>query len=208
MKEIIENASCELDVRNSRFLAEAFAVATQEEARALLKSQKEKYADATHVVHAFVIGPTGGILGSSDDGEPSGTAGRPVLDVLKGSGLTGVMVTVTRWFGGTLLGTGGLVKAYGDSAKAVLALVLPGAREIVAMRAFGVSLPYEIYERIKRELVSFDVELSHEEFGVDVRLEGSLPESRAGDFCKRVSDLSSARSRVALSEESPTARKS
>jgi uncharacterized YigZ family protein len=207
MKEITENYSCEIDVKNSRFRAEAFRVATQEEARALLKSQKEKYADATHVVHAFVIGPTGGFLGSSDDGEPSGTAGRPVLDVLKGTGLTGVMLTVTRWFGGTLLGTGGLVKAYGEAAKAVLALALPASREIIEMREFSVSLPYDLYERLKRELSSFNAEISREEFGVDVLLAGSLPESRAGDFCARVSDLSSARSRVALSGESQTARK-
>lgn len=207
MKAIAERSSCELDIKKSRFLAEAFPVATQEEARALLKAQKERYADANHVVHAFVIGPTGGILGSSDDGEPSGTAGLPVLDVLKGTGLTGIMITVTRWFGGTLLGTGGLVKAYGESAKAVLALALPAAREIIAMREFSVSLPYDLYERLKRELSSFDVELSLEEFGVDVRLAGSLPESRADDFCVRVSDLSSARSRVALSEQNPMARK-
>ena len=76
-----------------------------------VKSQKAKYADATHVVHAFVIGPGAEVMGMSDDGEPSGTAGRPALDVLRGRGCTNTVLTITRWFGGTLLGTGGLVKA-------------------------------------------------------------------------------------------------
>ena len=89
-------------------------------ARDLVKAQKSKYADATHVVHAFVIGSGAEILGMSDDGEPSGTAGRPTLDVLKGRGCTNTLITITRWFGGTLLGTGGLVKAYSGGAKQVI----------------------------------------------------------------------------------------
>src|SRR5574344_183749 len=83
----------------------------------LLHELKIQYADATHVVHAFVTGTFGEVNGMSDDGEPAGTAGRPVLEVLKGSNITNVLLTVTRYFGGTLLGTGGLVKAYGDCAK-------------------------------------------------------------------------------------------
>lgn len=205
MKGISGHFFCELDIKNSRFLAELFPVSAQDEARALLKSQKEKYSDATHVVHAFVIGPSGGILGCSDDGEPSGTAGRPVLDVLKGSGITDVLLTVTRWFGGTLLGTGGLVKAYGESAKAVLAIA--PAAEIVPVRDFTVLLPYDLYERVKREFASFEVEVTGEEFGTDVHVSGKIRESRAAGFCERISDLSSGRTRVALSEESPTGRK-
>ena len=112
----------EFTVKGSRFLSELFPCETQADARNLIKSQKTKYADSTHVVHAFVIGLGGEILGMSDDGEPSGTAGRPALDVLKGYGCTNVLLTITRWFGGTLLGTGGLVKAYGDGAKQVLAV--------------------------------------------------------------------------------------
>ena len=120
MEVLSEYASAELEIKKSRFLAEAFPVSSQSEARNLLKAQKERYDDATHVVHGLVLGNAAEILGMSDDGEPAGTAGRPVLDVVKGRGCTNILVTVTRWFGGTLLGTGGLVKAYGDSAKAVL----------------------------------------------------------------------------------------
>ena len=109
MNCILEHFQTELVIKHSRFIAEVFPVENQAAARELLKEQKQKYFDSTHVVHAFVIGKNAEILGMSDDGEPSGTAGRPVLDVLKGSGCTNIILTVTRYFGGTLLGTGGLV---------------------------------------------------------------------------------------------------
>lgn len=95
----------------------SFPVETQAQAREKLHEVKQKYFDATHVVHAFSVGLKSETFGMSDDGEPSGTAGRPVLDVLKGSGITNILLTVTRYFGGTLLGTGGLVHAYSESAK-------------------------------------------------------------------------------------------
>ena len=89
-------ASAELHIKNSRFLAEIIPVTGQNEAREQLKAQKEKYFDATHVVHAFIVGKAGEIMGMSDDGEPAGTAGRPVLDVLKGRNCTNILLTVTR----------------------------------------------------------------------------------------------------------------
>jgi uncharacterized YigZ family protein len=197
MDIVTGTASAELDIRNSRFLAETFIVSAQEEARAILKAQKEKYAEASHVVHAFVIGPTGGILGCSDDGEPSGTAGRPVLEVLKGSGITNVLLTVTRWFGGTLLGTGGLVKAYTEAAKSVLEAA-PRA-ELVAMRDFFLTADWDIYERIKREIQGRQIEMISEDFGVAVDLHGRLRESELEDFSRRITDLTSGRTTLVLS---------
>lgn len=172
MKTISQNAVCELDIKKSCFLAEAFPVSSQEEARELLKKQKERHFDATHVVHAFVIGSSGEILGCSDDGEPSGTAGRPSLDVLKGSGATNILVTVSRWFGGTLLGTGGLVKAYGDSVKAVLDIC--ELHEIIETRSFILSLPYALYERYKRDADSLGITESVDSFSSDVEITGSV----------------------------------
>ena len=101
-------------------MSEGFLVESPEYAREILKAQKQKYKDARHVVHAFIIGEERSISGSSDDGEPKGTAGRPALLVLQHSHITNIMVTITRWFGGVLLGTGGLVKACTDSTKALL----------------------------------------------------------------------------------------
>jgi len=204
MRGISKTASVEIGVRNSRFLAESFICESQESARATLRAQKEKYRDAAHVVHAFVIGPTGGILGCSDDGEPSGTAGRPVLDVLRGSGLTDAMITVTRWFGGTLLGTGGLVKAYGESAKAVIAAT--GQAELVAVRDFSVRLPYESHERLLRELPSLGATVSLEAFDSDVTVNGFVTEGARESFVARVIDLSKGRASVTLAPESRMGR--
>ena len=121
MEILKEYINYEETIKGSRFLSELFPCDSQAGARELVKAQKAKYADATHVVHAFVIGPGAEVMGMSDDGEPSGTAGRPALDVLRGHACTNTVLTITRWFGGTLLGTGGLVKAYGNGAKGVLA---------------------------------------------------------------------------------------
>ncbi|HOC30074.1 MAG TPA: YigZ family protein [Treponemataceae bacterium] len=205
MKGILEYSWSELLVRGSRFLAEAFPVETQEEARELLKSQKAKYADATHVVHAFVLGSTGGILGCSDDGEPSGTAGRPVLDVLKGSGLTGIMLTVTRWFGGTLLGTGGLVKAYADAAKAVLETVR--SAELVEVRDFTVEARYEMHEHLIRELARFGAEVTGENFGETVTISGSVEEARSAELAALVTSVTSGRSCAKTAPQTRTGRK-
>ncbi|MBO7092300.1 MAG: YigZ family protein, partial [Victivallales bacterium] len=139
-----ESVQFELTVKNSRFLAEAFIVGNAEAARERLREQKERFSDASHVVHAFIVGPEGNVMGCSDDGEPSGTSGRPVLEVLKGSGVTNVILTVTRWFGGTKLGTGGLVKAYTESAQGVVAQMR--THELVAMSHFEMMVPYGLYE--------------------------------------------------------------
>ncbi len=172
MLELMAPNTTEIVVKKSRFLAEAIPVGTQQEAREVLRTQKKRFADAAHVVHAFAVGPEGLIYGCSDDGEPPGTAGRPVLEVLKGSGITRVLVTVTRWFGGTLLGTGGLVKAYGDAAKAVLS----GAetRQLTLFCNFQVDLPYTLHEKILRELKAAGVQEISESFDVAVSLQGSV----------------------------------
>ena len=101
MKIPVKTSSAQLLIKGSRFLGETFILEEQGQVRSILKSQKQKYSDSTHVCHAFVFGKNAEIMGMSDDGEPGGTAGRPMLDVLKGSGSTNILVTVTRWFGDT-----------------------------------------------------------------------------------------------------------
>lgn len=142
MDELTSCAVSETLVKHSRFIAELLPCASQSDARELLKFQKAKYFDASHVVHAFVVGTSAEIRGMSDDGEPSGTAARPVLDVLCGKNCTNALLTVTRYFGGTLLGTGGLVKAYTDAAKAVIeeAERLGAFSELIEKRAFRLPL--------------------------------------------------------------------
>ena len=114
----------EIEVLRSRFIATAAPVFSVDEARDFVNSVKDEFADASHNVPAFLVGYGPSVTAHcSDDGEPSGTAGRPALAVLQGSGLGDIAVVVTRYFGGTKLGTGGLVRAYGDAVKAVLAIL-------------------------------------------------------------------------------------
>lgn len=195
MKILNCHAESEFTVKGSRFLSELFPCATQADARNIIKSQKAKYPDATHVVHAFVLGLSGEILGMSDDGEPSGTAGRPALDVLKGSGCTNLVLTVTRWFGGILLGTGGLVKAYGDGAKQVLLVAekLSAFEEYVEKKEFSFAADYTSYQVIKRILESFTVSELTEEFGTDVKVSGKTNADEFALLSRKIKDASNGR---------------
>ncbi len=114
-------AGAEIEVRRSRFLCDVGPVSTEEDARAVVERVRAASRDAGHHCTAFVLGPDAMTTRSNDDGEPSGTAGAPMLEVLRGHELTDVVAVVTRWFGGTLLGTGGLIRAYGDAVSAALA---------------------------------------------------------------------------------------
>ena len=143
MKVILENTTAEIVEKKSRFIANIFYVANVEEAEQKLNEVKKKYYDAKHNCFAYVIGTNGEQVKSSDDGEPQGTAGHPMLDILKGNELTNCIAIVTRYFGGTLLGTGGLVRAYSDSLKAAIAEI-KNAYEI----AFDVN--YDDYGKIEK----------------------------------------------------------
>lgn len=120
-KTVYRGGQGELVEKKSRFIADVQPVSGEEEAQAFIESVRKKYWDARHHCYAYVIGERDGIARFSDDGEPGGTAGKPMLEVLQGEGLRDTAVVVTRYFGGTLLGTGGLVRAYSGAVKAGLA---------------------------------------------------------------------------------------
>ena len=166
----------ETKVKNSRFVAEIHTVHTPEEAKSLWKHKKETYDNGGHIVYAFTLGPQQNICGCSDDGEPSGTAGRPVLAVLKGSGLTDTLITVARYFGGTKLGTGGLVHAYSDAAKAVLELA--ETKELIPMRNVNITLPYPLYNTVLNKITPLGFETAGENFSDDITITGTLPEEQ------------------------------
>lgn len=180
MKVLIKHNVEELIIKKSRFKSELFPIHTQNEARLLLKLQKEKYRDSNHVVHAFVIGNSGEILGCSDDGEPSGTAGKPALAVLKGSNITDVLLTITRWFGGVLLGTGGLVKAYSDSAKSVLATA--AIEEFVLKESFTLKCSYQFYKFFQHIISDFLLEDVSVDFSETVKITAKIPASKKQSF--------------------------
>lgn len=192
MKVLSKKIETEIIVKNSRFINELFICNSQTEARDVIKSQKEKYQDASHVCHAFVIGKDAEVLGMSDAGEPGGTAGRPMLDVLKGSGITNILLTVTRYFGGTLLGTGGLVKAYGDCAKSVIekAVSENAIEELVEKRDFCFSCDYSTYEIIKRQLKDFVIYEIKEEYSDCVTVKAKILAEQFETFSARIKNLS------------------
>ena len=190
MNCLTKKIETELVVKNSRFINELFICESQSAARDLIKSQKEKYQDASHVCHAFVIGNNAEVLGMSDAGEPSGTAGRPMLDVLKGSGITNIVLTVTRYFGGTLLGTGGLVKAYGGCAKSAIEKAF---EEILEKKEFSISMDYGLYETVKRKISDFKLYDISENYSDVVVLKGKILAEQFDDFAARIKNLSGGR---------------
>ena len=201
MNILVSCVTSETVIKGSRFIAELLPCTTQAEARALLKKQKERYADATHVCHAFVLGLNAEILGMSDDGEPSGTAGRPMLDVLKGHGCTNILLTVTRYFGGTLLGTGGLVKAYGGSAKDVLekADEQNAFELLVAKQTFTLTVAYSVYDELKRFLSNFHVYDLQESFATEISIKGQIRQDEAESFSARVFDMTNGKTKPVFS---------
>jgi len=159
----------ELQVKNSRFIGRAGYTPSVEEAKAFIAQVKAEESGYSHAVYAFAAGYGASVThGMSDAGEPSGTAGRPALAVVKGSGLGDVTVVIVRYFGGTKLGTGGLVKAYTEAAQLALA-ELP-VTEKVERETVWVTIPYSFYEPCKRMIEAHHGQIKAEQFATDVTL--------------------------------------
>ena len=184
-----EETRVEIKVKNSRFIATAAPVFSVDEARAFVARVKAEFADASHNVPAYQVGfGTAVTAHCSDDGEPSGTAGRPALAVVQGSGLGDIAVVVTRYFGGTKLGTGGLVRAYGDAVKAVLD-VLPRA-EKVPTHTVLITIPYSYVERIRLLVAEHNGRLLEEAFAADVDVLVQFTTERFPPFQDALTELS------------------
>ena len=160
MKRLLERAEAEIVVRKSRFIAIAIPISSLEQVKDIVKGVWKEHEGATHVVHAAVAGPSGTMYSCSDDREPKNTAGRPALEVLKGSGITDIVVCIVRYFGGTLLGTGGLVKAYGDSVKEVLKVVR--CEQIVPRSTFSILTGYRKHRRRPEGRLREDLRRHHD----------------------------------------------
>lgn len=133
--------------KKSKFIATVYPVDSPEEAEQCMVKLRKKYYDATHNCYAYQIGDKNQYQKSSDDGEPQGTAGKPILDVLKGEDIKNTLICVTRYFGGTLLGTGGLVRAYGKAAKE--GLLAAGIVEKRRIRLYHVQMPYTLIGKVQ-----------------------------------------------------------
>ena len=190
-------------VVNSRFIATLAPVFSIEEARAFLARIKKEFADASHNVPAYIIGGGNTVTEYfSDDGEPSGTAGKPALAVLRGSGLGDVAVVITRYFGGTLLGTGGLVKAYTESTQMVVAAVEHGRR--VPVHVALVAIPYHLLERVRLLVSRQQGEILDEEFAIDITITLQLPVDLFEAFQNELRELSAGRLKAEVIESKET----
>lgn len=170
-----ENHRTETTIERSRFIASLAHATTAAEARAFIDGIRAEFPDATHNCWAFVAGPPGdsASVGMSDAGEPHGTAGRPMLDVLIHSGVGEIVAVVTRYYGGTKLGTGGLVKAYGGAVQQALASLT--TRRRVLRATVTIDVTYADIDALKRALEEFDAEVLSEKYDERVRYEAAVP---------------------------------
>ena len=171
--------------KKSRFIGRIWPVETEEEALARIQEMKKKPYDATHNCWAYII--RDGAVRFSDDGEPGGTAGMPMLQVLQREGLFNAVCVVTRYFGGILLGAGGLVRAYTKGAK--IAVDAAGKSMKRVWTVLYVPCPYSFYERVRLEVEAFGGIVRKADFGAEVELELLFPEAKTQEFLDRLTDM-------------------
>ncbi len=184
----------EITEKRSRFLAQIRPAQSEEEAAAFLEERRRQYWDATHNCSAFVLGPRGELTRSSDDGEPGGTAGHPMLDVLTGAGLTNVWAVVTRYFGGTLLGTGGLVRAYSSAVQEGLRHCVIIEKQLA--RCVSLTCDYGDVGRLQYLTGKENTAVLSADYGAQAVFRMLLPVEEKDRFLSRVQDAAAGRIRI------------
>ena len=191
-----QDAEAEFVEKHSRFITHIWRTQTEEEALARLKWARETYWDATHNVYAYLL--RGNIMRYSDDGEPQGTAGMPVLEVLQKSGVTDLVVVVTRYFGGVLLGAGGLVRAYTTAtARALEAAEVVTVRSVVELE---VTVDYSLYERAALLIQAAGAKLADPQFTDRVTLRWQMPEGTEPPLLEQLRELTRGGAQVSVSQ--------
>ena len=198
-RTIYQGGEDEIVEKKSRFISYAKPVKTDEEAREFIEKTKKKYWDARHNCFAYVIGERGQLQRCSDDGEPNGTAGKPMLDVLLGNELRNVAVVVTRYFGGTLLGTGGLVRAYSQAVKAGL------QASVVITKILGVKLhietDYTTFGKIQYILAQRELKILDTVYTDKVELEVLIPKTELEQVMHAITEGTNAQADMTPKEE-------
>ncbi len=184
---IAHDGGAEIEVKRSRFLCTLARVEDEAAARAVVERLRRQHWDARHHCSAFVLGPDGAVERSSDDGEPAGTAGAPMLEVLRGRGVSDVVAVVTRWFGGTLLGAGGLVRAYGDAVRAGLDNTGTLRRDLV--RELTLEVGHADAGRVESELRARGVTVLDTAYAAHVTLLLGVPAAEADRLHALVAEL-------------------
>ena len=184
---VARNGSAELEVKRSRFICHVERVATEDAARAVVERIRKQHWDARHNCSAFVLGPAGDIQRSNDDGEPSGTAGAPMLEVLRGREVSDVLAVVTRYFGGVLLGAGGLVRAYSDAVRAALDDV--GVLERRLLRLVDVVVDHADVGKLENDLRSRDVAVRGVDYADRATLHLAVPDGEVKQLSAVLAEL-------------------
>ena len=174
--------------KKSRFIGRVWITETEQEAVSRIKEMREKHWDASHNVYAYII-RDGGIMRYSDDGEPQGTSGMPTLNVFRSEEIFNVCCVVTRYFGGTLLGAGGLVRAYSKTAK--LALDSAGISEMRMWTTLMIPCSYSMFERFKREIESCCGLVEDIEYGAEIVITASFPSEKVDELYLKITELTS-----------------
>ncbi len=186
MNIILENGVGEIEEKKSRFIAHIYSVNSEEEAEQYIYKIKKKYWDARHNCYAYIIGDKGQVQRFSDDGEPQGTAGKPILDIISTSGLVNCLIIVTRYFGGVLLGTGGLIRAYQAASKEGL------LNSDIAMVSDGIAArivtDYNAYGRLQYICSDTGVDITQADFGAEVIIMLVADTAKMCSFEKRITD--------------------
>ncbi|MDD3164692.1 MAG: YigZ family protein [Oscillospiraceae bacterium] len=189
------DAADEFTEKRSRFLTHIWRTETEADATARIKQMREEFWDATHNVYAYQL-RSGGVMRYSDDGEPQGTAGMPVLDVLRKEQLFDVTVVVTRYFGGIQLGGGGLVRAYSHAAK--LGVDAAGVSIKRVWRSLDVPCPYHLFDRIRQEVAACGGIVDGTDYGAEILLHVLVPDGQTQALLARLVDASSGRIEAAV----------
>ena len=186
-KTVKKDAFAEIEIKKSKFIAHIAEIKSEDEAETFIKQTRKKYYDATHNCSAYILNSDRGIRHSSDDGEPSGTAGKPILDVISGAGLSDIIVVVTRYFGGTELGTGGLVRAYSGAAAEVLknAAVV----EITEAKLTEFIIDYGLLPKLQHLCMELGIIIYETEYLEKVKISVLITEDNLGRFFKEVTEM-------------------
>ncbi|MBQ9197927.1 MAG: YigZ family protein [Clostridia bacterium] len=198
-KTIKREAQDEFIINKSRFIGYACPCETEEDALAFLKRIREKHRDATHNCYAYVIGANAGIMRYSDDGEPGGTAGLPMMEVLKSRGVVNCCVVVTRYFGGVLLGAGGLVRAYTKGCAIALDAAQVSVMEKTARMLFDI--PYPLWDKFNYALQSLPVILENADYQASVEATLMIREKDRETICEKLTALTDGRAEYLQADE-------
>jgi len=195
-KTVLRDGTGEYEEKKSRFIANVFHVTTEQEITDRLTALRKQYYDASHNCYAYVLGKRGEIVKSSDDGEPQGTAGHPIMAVLQGAEVTECLIVVTRYFGGTLLGTGGLVRSYTKAAQAGLA----DSQVILKQpaRMLTVKVDYTDFGRLQYWYETAGLRPKSIEYGADVSIEMPVPGDILDKTVEKITDITQGRGRIDL----------